>query len=244
MASFDTTLGAYEIGVLVSYALFGVTTLQAYVYYSRFPQDPLRIKLFIAFIWCCEVAHAICIGHTLYQMTVSDYGHPERLFLIPRSLAASVLFSGIVGAGVQAFFASRIYGVSGSLYIPCVSWTLSSLRLLGSTMVCVYGFRMHTIPAFETRWSWLLSSLWSVASANDIIITATLAYWLYRQRPEADNRTLPIVDKLIQWTMETGVITSAAGLANLVCYTAMKDNFIWIGCFVVLARRESHLFRR
>jgi hypothetical protein len=152
----------------------------------------------------CELAHAICIGDTLYQMTVSDYGHPERLVLIPRSLATAVLFSGLVGAcgrpiflvyelhlninAVQSFFASRIYRISKSLYIPCLSWVLSFSRLLGSITAFIYGLRMKTIPEFEARWSWLVNSLWSVASANDIIITMTLVYWLHQQRPAAEKR--------------------------------------------------------
>ncbi|KAJ7439376.1 hypothetical protein FB451DRAFT_1570000 [Mycena latifolia] len=209
MASFNpnTTLGAYEIGVLTSYALFGVTTIQAYVYYSRFPQDPRVLKLLVAFVWSCEMAHAVCIGHTLYGMTVFDFAHPELLLLVPKSLATAVMFSGIIGAAVQVFFAFRIYGVSKSLWIPCLSWTLSFLRLLGSIAVWVYGLRTKTIPEFEVRWAWLLNSLWSVASGNDVLIAATLVYCLSQQRTMADNRTVALVDKLIAWTIETGVVT-------------------------------------
>lgn len=39
--------GALEIGVLASYILLGVETTQAYIYYSRFPEDPRRIKLIV-----------------------------------------------------------------------------------------------------------------------------------------------------------------------------------------------------
>ncbi|KAJ7739984.1 hypothetical protein DFH07DRAFT_70894 [Mycena maculata] len=245
MTSFDPsiTLGAYELGVLASYALLGVTTTQTYIYYGRFPHDPLRIKYLVAVIWLCEMAHAVCIGHTLYEMTVSNYEHPERLFLIPRTLAAAVLFSGIIGAFVQIFFSSRIYGISKSLYIPCLSWSLSFLRLLGSIIVCVYGFTMETIPAFETQWAWLLNSLWSVASANDLIIAVTLVYWLHRQRSVADKRTVALVDKLVAWTIETGVVTSAAGLVTLICFATMHENFIWLGCFVVAARLYPSIFK-
>ncbi|KAJ7689492.1 hypothetical protein B0H17DRAFT_1202374 [Mycena rosella] len=218
MASFNpnTTLGAYEIGVLTSYALFGVTTIQAYIYYGRFPHDSSKLKLLVAFVWSCEIAHAFCIGHTLYRMTVSDFAHPERLIIIPKSLATAVLFSGMIGATIQAFFASRIYGVSKSLYIPCLSWTLSFLRLLGSVAVCAYGFRAKTIPDFENRWTWLLNSLWSVAPANDLLIAARLVQCLYRQRPTGDNRTVALVDKLIAWTIETGVVTVTRQLSTAV----------------------------
>ncbi|KAF7351214.1 hypothetical protein MSAN_01552500 [Mycena sanguinolenta] len=207
MASFNpqTTIGAFELGVLLSYILLGVTTTQVYIYYSRFPSDPSSLRYLVAFMWSFEMAHAICIGCTLYQMTVSDYGHPERLILIPRSLAIAVLFSGSVGTGVQAFFAARIYRISESLYIPCLSWMLSFSRLLGSIAVCFYGLRLKTIPDFDARFAWLLNSLWSVASANDVLIAATLVYWLSKRRGEGDQRTVALVDKLIAWTMETGV---------------------------------------
>jgi hypothetical protein len=36
--------GVFQIGVLISYVLFGVTTTQAYIYYSRFPDDSPKIK--------------------------------------------------------------------------------------------------------------------------------------------------------------------------------------------------------
>ncbi|KAF7351227.1 hypothetical protein MSAN_01554200 [Mycena sanguinolenta] len=231
-----TTIGAYELGVLVSFILLGVTTTQAYIYYSRFPDDSRRLKCLVAFLWCIELAHAICIGCTLYQMTVSDYGHPERLLLIPQSLAIAVMFSGIVGAGVQAFFAERIYRVSESLYIPCLSWMLSFSRLLGSIAVCVYGFRLETIPDFEAQFSWLVNALWSVASANDVLIAGTLVYWLSSRRSDAEKRTVALIDKLVAWTIETGVVTSASGLVSLTCFVTMKSNFIWIAFFVLNAR--------
>ncbi|KAJ7029228.1 hypothetical protein C8F04DRAFT_1288750 [Mycena alexandri] len=259
MASFNshTTLGAYELGVLASFILFGVTTTQVYIYYTRFPLDSYKVKFLVAFVWACEMAHAICIGDTLYTMTVSDYGHPERLLLIPQSLATAVIFSGIVGAcgglllpvplspahfapQVQVFFAYRIYAVSNSLYIPCLSWFLSFCRLLGSIMGCVYGFRTKTIPDYEVEWAWLLNSLWSVAAGNDLIIAGTLVYWLSRRRPEGDRRTVALVDKLVAWTMETGAVTSAAGLLTLICFVTMKTNYIWIAFFVVAARLYSN----
>jgi hypothetical protein len=50
---FDLFSGAYQIGVLVSYALFGVTTTQTYIYYSRFPDDSLKLKTLV----CGTIKH-------------------------------------------------------------------------------------------------------------------------------------------------------------------------------------------
>ncbi|KAJ7867156.1 hypothetical protein B0H13DRAFT_2560281 [Mycena leptocephala] len=97
----NTTLGAFQIGVLVSYVLFGVTTTQTYIYYSRFPDDSLKLKVLVAFVWICEVGHALCIGHSLYVYTISDYAHPERVLgPAPKSLETTSIFSGVIGACV------------------------------------------------------------------------------------------------------------------------------------------------
>lgn len=47
--SFDanSTLGALEIGVLIATCLFGALTVQVYIYYARFPQDPWGIKAMV-----------------------------------------------------------------------------------------------------------------------------------------------------------------------------------------------------
>jgi hypothetical protein len=43
----DCFEGALQIGVLISYVLFGVTTTQTYIYYSRFPDDSPKLKAFV-----------------------------------------------------------------------------------------------------------------------------------------------------------------------------------------------------
>jgi hypothetical protein len=48
------SLGAVQIGVFVSHVLFGVTTTQTYIYYSRFPEDSQKIKSFGA----CKTSRA------------------------------------------------------------------------------------------------------------------------------------------------------------------------------------------
>jgi hypothetical protein len=42
------TLGALEIGVLVCMFMLGASTVQAYVYYDKFPLDPRRIKVLVS----------------------------------------------------------------------------------------------------------------------------------------------------------------------------------------------------
>ncbi|KAJ6595583.1 hypothetical protein DFH09DRAFT_1135043 [Mycena vulgaris] len=236
----DLTIGAFQIGVLISYVLFGVTTTQTYIYYSRFPDDPRRIRWLVLFVWFCELVHAVCIGHTLYATTITGYGHPESLARTPASLATAILFSGIIGASVQGFFANRIYRFTNSLYIPCVCWTLSLLRLTFTTASFIFALQMDTLAKYEAQWGWLLSALLVLSSVVDLIIAATLVYHLYKQRSSAYRGTVAVMDKLIRWTIETGVVTSAGGIVTLITFLTLKNTFVWMGCFAALASLFSN----
>ena len=57
----NATIGAFEIGVLICMFLLGVLTVQAYVYYSRFPRDHWKIKALVSLIYCIVFAVPLCL---------------------------------------------------------------------------------------------------------------------------------------------------------------------------------------
>ncbi|KAJ7920925.1 hypothetical protein B0H13DRAFT_2318976 [Mycena leptocephala] len=237
----NTTLGALEIGILVSYALFGVTTTQTYIYYTRFPDDSPKIKALVAFIWVCEAAHAICIGHSLYDYTITNYVHPLRLLgAAPKSFDTAIFFGAVIIACVQGFFAFRIYTLSKILSISLLIWVMVLFRLLGSIVIFIEALGMTFLVPYEEKWAWLLTAIWSVSTANDLTITTTLVVLLHNQRNNLHRRTAALVDKLITWTIETGMLTSALSVATLACFVAMQRNFIWVSMFAVNARLFSN----
>ncbi|KAJ7490992.1 hypothetical protein FB451DRAFT_1221663 [Mycena latifolia] len=234
---FDSTLGAFQIGVVVSSVLFGVTTTQTYTYYGRFPEDSRGLKCLVALIWLCEVAHLICIEATQYQYTVSNFGRPEDFLFMPRTMIITMLLSAAIGAGVQTFFSLRIYKLSKNLYISAFSWALSFSRIVFTIVGAVYGSEHNLL--LMTYWqqhAWIFYILWVGSMMNDLIIAGTLVYWLYRQRVGGHMRSDALVDKLITWTLETGVITSAGTLVTAILFVAMKDNYIWVAFYIVTAK--------
>ncbi|KAJ7918944.1 hypothetical protein B0H13DRAFT_1868927 [Mycena leptocephala] len=227
--SFDvnSTLGAVEIGVLVSYVLFGVTTTQTYISTTALPR---------------RLPQAQGFGHALYVYTIFDYAHPERILGTPPiSFTVGIVFSGVIGACVQAFFSFRIYGLSKKLFIPILTWGMSFVRLVLSAAMVYEALGMAAVDVSEVKWQWLLTATWSISAANDLTFTATLVVLLYRERRTAHTRTGPLVDKLILWTIETGMLTSSASVVMLACYVTMKNNcvVIWAGVFNVLPRRRD-----
>ncbi|KAF8139284.1 hypothetical protein K438DRAFT_715635 [Mycena galopus ATCC 62051] len=238
----DNTLGALLVGTLVSYALFGVATTQAYVYYGRFPDDSAKMKALVGFVWCAEFAHAICIATSIYEMVITNYGHPNLMTRLPNSLVTSTLIGSCVAYVIQTFFAYRIYALSKSLWIPCICWTLSLFRVVSPNVV-MFAYGIHqTIPVFLTQWGWLFDAVWAISALNDMLIAGTLVFMLYRRRSEGLTHTVAVVDKMIKWTIETGVVTSIASIAMIGVFLSMRLNFVWMAIFVVIPRLFSNSF--
>ncbi|KAJ7700749.1 hypothetical protein B0H17DRAFT_1176649 [Mycena rosella] len=257
---FNSTLGALQIGIVVSCVLFGVTTTQTYTYYGRFPNDSRGLKLLVALVWFCEIAHLICIEASHYRYSVLDFSQPEELLLLSSTIVVSLLFSGIIGGSVQAFFSLRIYKLSGRLCIPGLSWMLASSRMMFCIVAVIYGSQPNlTIEGYVVQRTWVFYTLWAVSTANDLLIASNSVYWLHRQRVKADMRTVALVDKLIKWTIETGVIASATTALTVIFFAINKENGvvscvlrgpvdertsldIWVTFYTVSARREFSQF--
>ncbi|KAJ3858910.1 hypothetical protein EV359DRAFT_68620 [Lentinula novae-zelandiae] len=237
----NPTIGALEIGVIISSFLLGVVTIQTYIYFRRFPKDPKTTKVLVGVIWLFELGQSICAAQTLYVVTVSRYGDLTSLIHTPSSLNASILFSGFIAPLAQTYFAFRIWKLSKSPFIPCLCIALAFLRLLGSVVAAVQAFKMTTIIEYELQWKWLLTCILAVGASVDVIIALTLVFNLKNQRENAFASTIKVVDKLIAWTIQTGALTSIGGVAMLILFLAMPHNFIWLCIFMFLSRHAMNM---
>ncbi|CAK5272196.1 unnamed protein product [Mycena citricolor] len=219
------TLGALQIGTLISFTLFGVTTSQVYTYYSRFPEDAWHLKALVAFTWMCDLAHAICVATLLYTDDILDYRHPERFLLAPSKLfGVIILFSALITAAVQSFFSFRIYRISKRSAFPLFTASLTFLRTLAAIGLLYAINHVDSWAQFLARWDWLGTSLFCISAANDVIITMGMVFLLFRRRRKALNRTMAHLDRIITWTIETGLMTSVFTLLELAFFLTMQSN--------------------
>ncbi|KAF7346753.1 hypothetical protein MSAN_01813700 [Mycena sanguinolenta] len=218
--SFDanTILGPVEIGVLIFYMLFGVSTTQCYIYFDRFPEDSRRLKVLTTFVWTCGLGQMICLGDVLYTSTVSNDTQPSLLCHLPSSLFVFLLLSGLSAACVYGFFSFRIYAFTKKAYIPGLIWFLAFLQLL--RRIVVFALSLHT------------NSILRVAC--DVTIAVVMVVVLRSQRSHAyTKKTSALVDKLIVWAIETGVLTSVSSGLMLAFIVAMKQNFVWFSFYTI-----------
>ncbi|KAK7013013.1 hypothetical protein R3P38DRAFT_1514962 [Favolaschia claudopus] len=232
----DNTFGALLIGALFSYTLLGISTIQVYIYFKRFPQDSGKIKLMVAGVWLGEIGQSISFAHALYTLLITNFGHPERLVRFPTSLIVSAFLASLVSFTVQVFFAFRIYTLSKSLWIPGICWTFSLFRLIPPNII-LFGWGLRDpAPEILARWGPLFNAIWAVSAVNDLLIAGTMVTLLRQRRAEVLRRTSLVLDKLIAWTIETGVVTSICSIVMLVVFLTLRMTFVWLAIFIVIPR--------
>ncbi|KZP08289.1 hypothetical protein FIBSPDRAFT_939073 [Athelia psychrophila] len=224
----DGTLGAIEVGTLISCFLYGVTTVQVYIYYSNGTvKDPLRIRLLVPFIWLVETIQTVFMCAYLYRVTVTYYGNVAIIGDGHWTLNTSALFDGLVGGLVQGFFAHRIWILSKKWPITLISWTGSFLAFTGTVAIMILG-QISYIAKFDAEFTWLVTTTLALLLSVDIINTVALCSYLRIERTGFQS-TDGMLNKLFIWTLETGLFTSLGAMLMLIFSLALPETTIWIG---------------
>lgn len=231
----NDTLGALQVGGAIMVFLFGIDTLQTYYYFKRYPNDRLWIKLLVVWIWLEEIGHTVSVLTGMYLLTVTQFGQPDALAVttMPVGYAWSIVFSGSVGSIVEAFFAHRMYVLSKSWYLPSIAWALASFRFVGSMVAAAKVFGNISLDVFSNKWRWLITACFATGAAADIIVAGGQCYFIYRERRVAMGRTtMKLLDRLLAYTVETGLILSMSAVVILIIWGTTPHSFWWFGIFL------------
>ncbi|KAF8167295.1 hypothetical protein B0H34DRAFT_681285 [Crassisporium funariophilum] len=237
----SNTIGALQIGSLFAVFLFGIVTLQAHLYYNSFREDRWTYKVLVAVVWILEVGHTAGVSYEVYNATITLYGRPQLLVRFP-GLGAITAVGGMITLCVQGFFALRLYRVLPKpySYIGVFCFLLSFLRCIGSIYLTVQAVTAPNITVYRITWKWLISTLLTVGAVIDVIIAASMLYYLNKKRENALVRATRLIDSLIAYTIRTGLLTSVSAVTLLICFQLMPANLIWLALYTFLAKLYSN----
>ncbi|EPT00014.1 hypothetical protein FOMPIDRAFT_1060560 [Fomitopsis schrenkii] len=91
MGELDRTYGAVVIGAFLAAVLFGITNLQTFIYFQRYPSDRLWNKISVCWLWLLDAVHlALCV-HMVYWYLVTNFLNPFALVEIVWSFKAQII---------------------------------------------------------------------------------------------------------------------------------------------------------
>ncbi|KAJ6523117.1 hypothetical protein DFH09DRAFT_1190760 [Mycena vulgaris] len=217
-------------GTQLNWALLGTLTLQVYIFHVAFPKERTSMKALVYTIFLLDVAQTAISSHFAYMLLVNGWGDPTVLTNLPWSSAAGPIFTGIISASVQIFFAWRIYVLRGSNpYAIGISGLIVLLALMQSFSAIISDALFAlTTELSEVRHLMVGVKLWLFGSAAcDIVITATMLGILFSYRRRTPwKKTDSTLTKLIYTTVNSGAITSVVAIADVVLFMLYPDNYL------------------
>ncbi|KAK0492940.1 hypothetical protein EDD18DRAFT_441936 [Armillaria luteobubalina] len=232
-ANVSNTYGAVTIGALSASLLSGAVAIQTILYYKLYPSDSIRVKILVFAIWLLDLSHTCFVWVSLWDMIISHYG---RLDIIPWSIAVTIVITAVLTFLVHCFFAYRIFMLSKrNWFLTCPILILAAFRLASACVTTSEMLRLKTYSSFKAEFRWVFTLGLALSSAVDILITGSLFGLLRTSRSDAENLKA-VIDSLILYTFETGSLTCAGTIIDMICWITMSSNLIFMGLHFVIGK--------
>jgi len=123
----------------------------------------------------------------------------------------------------------------GNLYLTTAVLILAIFRLCAASVTTGEMIRLGSFKLYKEHYSWVFSLGLGLSSTVDVLITASLCYFLRASRTKS-TKLNTIIDSLFLYTVENGAITSAATILSMIFWLTMNSNLVFMGLHFVIAK--------
>ncbi|KAF8590209.1 hypothetical protein K439DRAFT_211103 [Ramaria rubella] len=218
----DRTWGAILIGVFIS-IFYGISTLQMYVYFQRYPVDPHYFKSVVGVIWGSDTFHTICITHMMYTIFISDFGDHAALGKRIWSFNLHIFTTTIVASISQVFLVHRCWILDKGTFntvMSIIALIPALVQLVFGTICTFLTFRLTRLPQFLRATDWVMNTWLGATTACDILVSVIILRSLW---PSRQRHPTSLVEQFILWTVNTGIITSVCVVVDLALFNVSTE---------------------
>ncbi|KAF8159005.1 hypothetical protein BJ912DRAFT_832624, partial [Pholiota molesta] len=234
-STIDNTVGAIFLGVVGASLLFGITTLQAYWYYHSYYNDSRLHKCSVALLWTLDAFHLALVVHTVYAYAVTGFGNVHTLSQIECMQYVIALIQFIP----FSLYTSRVWLLGGyhqgflGYIVVCEIWN----QLVASHAINIdfsHRYTAHTFLELE-KISWAINAALGTSTTIDFIIAASMFYYLSKSKGSI-TRLNSRISTIIQYTLSSGLLTSAFSLGAMFSYILLPNTFVFIALEFLLTK--------
>jgi hypothetical protein len=220
----DSTIGAVFLAVLFAIFMFGIMTLQVYVYLIGYPDDSPFQRFFVRGLWLLDLAHTVFISIMAYHYMVTNFANIQVLEKIHWTWAMALILEALITLLVQFFLALRTYRIKRErwlLFTSSIFWTIAQLGF--GIAASLFTLESKTFHDLNEKLPRAIAAAWcSVGVIGDIFIMIGLVSTLRSSRT-GFRRSDHIISKLIQWSIESGIATTIFAILDLVLFVFVHN---------------------
>ncbi|KIM74319.1 hypothetical protein PILCRDRAFT_828312 [Piloderma croceum F 1598] len=251
--SLSESLGAAYLGVVLSSILFGITTLQVYIYYQHYPADKLKNRIVVPLLWIMDAFHLSMIINASYVYLVNQL--PLNSGIILR-MQLEIVATELIAVTVTSLYVLRIWAFARQprRYIVCF---LAVAEFLQITAAIVEVYACFTCPNLGDMINFLWEIEFGLASHAfvDVLLAGTMCFYLQKGRTDTSFKTLfsltrgimphstdGTVVKLMQYIVGSGTATALCAIATVTATAISPYSMIWTACYYLLSKLYVNSF--
>ncbi|KAK0445653.1 uncharacterized protein EV420DRAFT_1572081 [Desarmillaria tabescens] len=230
--SLGMTLGSVYIGAIIAAILFGITNLQAVIYYKKYPDD------WWIYQYSVNALHVALGTHALYHYFVDSFGDYTALYDIIWYL--QILFNYPLNATNRVLTTPifRVYAVRiwklGRHFHKILPWFVVLDVVVAWDFLTYMPFDRYLISSFLSVPSIKISicTVFSMAAISDFIIAFSMCYYL---RKGLEGTTFSSTSAMILSLMRL-IVISWIGYE----YLAGPDSLVFLGIDFILPKCQDY----
>ncbi|KZV66738.1 hypothetical protein PENSPDRAFT_81200 [Peniophora sp. CONT] len=218
------TYGAMIVGTYLSCAIWGISSLQTYLYFWCYDDDAIYLKLLVGFLWCMDTIHQIFVCKATWKTLIQTFGGIVNLGALPQETLHNLWSAYVVVGIVQLYYFRRIVNFASRTSYGRRWWIWPLYAFMTAVFLAQYaslfGFLSETFNRPVAALSEPLAmdfatTLLSCTAGIDIFIGAGMFALLHAQRTQF-RATSTMLGRLSFIVVNTGLVTALLAITTLV----------------------------
>ncbi|KAL4063590.1 hypothetical protein V8B97DRAFT_1876581 [Scleroderma yunnanense] len=235
------TFGATFIGSCTAMLMYGITTLQTYLYYMYYPNDPRDTKLLVRRQRILDTLHIALMCRSIYFYLVSNFGNVVALAEGTWSLRGNQLCIAVL---VQLFFSVRIFylcrrEIRWLVTVPIVLMVLAHFGRIAETVVFMFMKRQFKSLSQITYYAATPFAVTAVLS--DIFVAGALCI-LLRGKRSPFFETNVLVNTLIIYAINRCLLTSLVAIIEVIVFAILPHSLWFLAIDFVIGKLYANSF--
>ncbi|KAI9069538.1 hypothetical protein FKP32DRAFT_1586768, partial [Trametes sanguinea] len=225
--------------------LYGITTLQSFIYFQKYQNDTPSLKLMVAAIWILETAHTAFCMQVVYSYLVSNFGEFEYFLNINWGVGVTVITEVVISTLVQAFYVRRVWIMSNKAkFLTAFIAAITVCRIgfgIGSTILSYQFGDWISFRAHKSSLATVSGGL-GAAALVDVLVALTLSFYLTRGRSSWQKASNSKINLIMLYAVNSGAITASASVLSVILYATQTDSLVFLGLVEIQGKLYANSF--
>jgi hypothetical protein len=207
-----------------------------YSYFHAYRKDPPFQKAAVAILWFLDAFHMSLVIHAVWQYVIAGFGDAAGLLVIQWSVQLQVTVNVIVILMVHCLYTLRVWKLSG-YHHGVLRYIAVSVVAAGFAIGLFLSYKVFQAKLYSDLddMAWVISAALGTSTAIDFFIAAAMCWYLHKSRGVA-SRLNSRIDLVMQYSLSSGLLTSACSLSAMFTYLLLPNTFVFLGLEFMLTK--------